>query len=928
MNSFIETLNQWGGNFSSFAWPVLWQSSLLIAVVLAVDWLLARKLRAAVRYALWLVVLVKLLLPPTLALPTGVAWWLTPAKPAAPPVVSHYTVTYGETLTPPDLKFTSTPLPPPPPPKLKLAGGLLLAASAVSVALLFWMAIRWWQVTRLARQAKPYEADLESLASAQALAKLRSKVRLKIVEGRMSPAVCGLFRPVILLPRELVARLAPAQLRAVLLHELFHLRRGDVWVNCAQALLQIIYWWHPLLWLANARIRRLREEAVDDAVMLALRDEADGYVPTLLAVAKLAFRRPLLSLGLVGILESRGALRRRIERLVDFRAPRRAGLTLVSLLGIFMFSAVAVPMGEAPAAKPVKPMTLADAAAPSSEAVATFKIGTPLPMKEMVEKLLTAGITSPPTIFIYNTNGFLMLRSSVEQLTRVSRLVFKLNGLSDREINNAADDFSRTSISAPGAESDTNLFSRTFKVDASAFDRAEGNFPTSPDGGVEIKARTIFSALGVDWQAPPGKSIFFSDRLGLLFVKATTADLDVIERAISALAQPPSGHFYPAAGTNVIGVTGALEQRNDVQPLAEPEMVTKSGRSVNTISMSYISVSLPDGYPNQSIQRKTAGMYIQDRTKTNQTQPSANQLTETGKLLFEMGRLDEAATNLEAALALEPDNSLAKYYLGLADRGLAQTNGHATNKLSQAGPGRRSIISKLDHIRLDRVSFDRLPLREVLRFLAKQSKLRDPEHEGVNFLINPNPDKSGLPAPADSSEPADIGGFTVNIRNLTDVRLADVLDAVVIACDHPIKYSVQDFAVVFSPGKPATPLFTRVFAVDLQRLPPGLKPSDLTAGGGAGGNGAVLPGITGRSVSTGMSNFLSGLGVDLKTPPGKKAFYNERLSRLYVKATETDLDRIERALQTTKPSGPQIHIKARFLRVPEVWNGDWCLAGC
>ena len=130
--------------------------------------------------------------------------------------------------------------------------------------------------------------------------------------------MCGLFRPVILLPRSLAEQLPPAQLRAVLLHELFHLRRGDVWVNCAQALLQIVYWWHPLLWLANARIRRVREEAVDDAVMLALKEDAETYAPTLLEVAKLALHRPLASLGLVGILESRSSLRQRIERLHGF----------------------------------------------------------------------------------------------------------------------------------------------------------------------------------------------------------------------------------------------------------------------------------------------------------------------------------------------------------------------------------------------------------------------------------------------------------------------------------------------------------------------------------------------------------------------------------------------------------------------------------
>src|SRR5471032_1424958 len=178
---------------------------------------------------------------------------------------------------------------------------------------------------------------------------MKFKVQVKLTTNSMSPAVCGLFRPAILIPQSLAENFSDAQLRAVLLHELIHLRRRDVWVNFLQALLQIFYWWHPLVWLANARIRRVREEAVDDAVMLALRDDAETYAPTLLEVAKLALNRPLASLGLVGILESRHALRQRIERLVDFRAPRHAGLTLVSLLGILAFSAVAVPMCGAPA---------------------------------------------------------------------------------------------------------------------------------------------------------------------------------------------------------------------------------------------------------------------------------------------------------------------------------------------------------------------------------------------------------------------------------------------------------------------------------------------------------------------------------------------------------------------------------------------------
>jgi beta-lactamase regulating signal transducer with metallopeptidase domain len=327
---------------------MLWQSSLLICFVLALDFLLARKIRASVRYALWLVVLVKLCVPPTLALPTSPVWWL---HKTPPPVVAksapHYTVTYDSAPLPkipqtPPLVFV------PPKPAMGVAAWLLAVSGLMSLALLVWLLVRWWQIARQVGRAKISDRLAALADDAQNNIGTKFNVPVKLTLNSMSPAVCGLFRPAILIPQSLADNFLDEQLRAVLLHELIHLRRRDVWVNFLQALLQIIYWWHPLVWVANARIRRVREEAVDDAVMLALREEADNYAPTLLEVAKLALNRPLVSLGLVGIMESRHALRQRIERLVDFRAPRHAGLTLVSLLGILAFTAVAVPMGEGP----------------------------------------------------------------------------------------------------------------------------------------------------------------------------------------------------------------------------------------------------------------------------------------------------------------------------------------------------------------------------------------------------------------------------------------------------------------------------------------------------------------------------------------------------------------------------------------------------
>ena len=446
MNALIETLNRYGEAAVHFAWPMLWQSSLLIAVLFAIDYALRRQVRTAVRYALWVALLVKLLLPPSLALPTSVAWWVFPSAASSQPPTTRFVVSYG-----PD---TAPHLPPQPVPALTPPRSPMSAAAwttpvwgAISLGLLAWMMARWRQVARAVKQAAPAPAWLDEMFNAaKSSTRPRQAVRLRVTGQAMSPAVCGLFRPVILLPQSLVEKLPPAQLRAVLLHELTHLQRGDVWMNCAQALVQIVYWWHPLLWLANARIRRVREEAVDDAVMLALRDEAGTYAPTLLEVAKLAFHRPLASLGLVGILESRSALRQRIERLMDFRTPRKAGLTLASGLGILAFAALAIPMGAAPSHSsnlsdaagspttvgnpPPPAVTDSETAGP---ATMTFKIDRPPDANRLKQLLLDAGVKMPPTDYVYSDNGVLLVRGDPEQLALVNSAVLKLNGYLPKE---------------------------------------------------------------------------------------------------------------------------------------------------------------------------------------------------------------------------------------------------------------------------------------------------------------------------------------------------------------------------------------------------------------------------------------------------------------------------------------------------------------
>jgi general secretion pathway protein D len=697
---------------------MLWQSSLLIGLLFALDMLMRRKLRPALRYALWLVVLVKLVLPPSLAVPTSPGWWLRPARTVpAEPRRTTVVVTYGPSDSP-AFPVAATPVfVAPPRPHLSPAAWAFSGEVAVGIGLLAWMLRRWYQVARDARRATAAPARLSEL-----LPELRSPLRLRLTDHPHSPAVCGLFRPVILLPRSLAEQLPPTQLRAVLLHELLHLRRGDVWVNCAQALLQILYWWHPLLWLANARIRRVREEAVDDAVMLALNEDADAYAPTLLEVARLALHRPLATLGLIGILESHSSLRQRIERLMDFRPPRKAGLTLGSALAVLGFAALAVPMGEAPATNEVPQV-------PGSQVV---------------------------------TNG-------------------------------PASDGSSTAIS-------------------------------------------------------------------------------------------------------------------------------------------------------------------QDQNAKTGT------LTRDGKLLYEMGKLDEAEAKLKLALRQDPHNEPALYYLNLVSQAkfavaakthevtlrqdvqaveqvwanpikrelLPVPNPSSRTNLLRTSQGRQAIVKKLDRIKLDRVSFDSLPLREVVRSLADETQKRDPDKLGVNIIIESvgraqvPPEASldpltGLPKAGTAAGPLDASTIPITINPpLTNARLADVLEAVVKVARQPIKYSIQEYGVVFSAktGEEPPPLYIRGFKVDPNTLLAGLQTEpglSLT-----NGPGAIVPGLR---------DFLARAGVKLEPP--KSIYYNDRQGSLMVRATLQDLDIVEQKIAVLNTPPPQVNIKCMFVEIPQddtkALGFDWYL---
>jgi type II secretory pathway component GspD/PulD (secretin)/tetratricopeptide (TPR) repeat protein len=276
---------------------------------------------------------------------------------------------------------------------------------------------------------------------------------------------------------------------------------------------------------------------------------------------------------------------------------------------------------------------------------------------------------------------------------------------------------------------------------------------------------------------------------------------------------------------------------------------------------------------------------------------------QNAKFLYEMGKYNEAEVILIQVVKDEPSNRSAPYYLDLIkearyiDRARRREEGvkgaigdvegswiesRKRNDLPVPNPmwdtnlvyttkGRQQIRSKLDAITLNEVTYD-LPLKDVLVKLRNESQKRDPDGIGINFLINNNVespvlvDTSGAAAPPGvGAQQQDIGAeVTIHISPpLTNLRLADVLEAITMVADKPIRYTIQDYAVVFSPKPPDQfqQLQTKTFRVDPNTFVQGLEnvvsvqlnvPTTSSGATGLGGSGGgASGGGTGGGGNTG-----------------------------------------------------------------------------
>jgi beta-lactamase regulating signal transducer with metallopeptidase domain len=331
----------------------LWQVSLAALVLGAIARLAGRR-RPRVAYALWMLVLVKALVPPVVSSPTGVFSWALagPAtsdaadRPAtAPPVLLR-----GPEGVGPELSGGEEPRPRGPADsapsrlgeRLPIILGLLWL-TGLSAGVLMLAAACIAGARRIGRTSRAADADLaERLALLARRLGVTRPVRLLVTESPLGPAAFGVLRPTVLLPAPLLRDLGPDQLDLVLAHELVHIRRGDVLTGHLQLLVRLLWWFHPLVWWAGREASRLRELCCDEEVVSALACPPARYARGLLEVLDRKRQlRPLFSVPGMRPIEITS---HRLEHIMRYRDDHRRRTSLVCRL-VFALGAILIIPG-------------------------------------------------------------------------------------------------------------------------------------------------------------------------------------------------------------------------------------------------------------------------------------------------------------------------------------------------------------------------------------------------------------------------------------------------------------------------------------------------------------------------------------------------------------------------------------------------------
>jgi beta-lactamase regulating signal transducer with metallopeptidase domain len=313
---------------------MLWQSSVVMAILLAVYYL-SRKRSPVFRYAILCVVLVKFLLPPSFDLVIGLGNIMAAVQTRYTDLIKKEPP--APAFQRPEMRmpmFTGSERPnfsasarvvyePVPMVAVKAPTDwwkIVFLAWAGTAAFLFMLHIfRLFRTRKVFGRTRPLQdqALLALLQEARMKIGVRQNVSLHTISNVHSPFVIGILRPRIVIPEDILKTFSVDELRPLIYHELGHVKRFDLLVNMLQIFLQILWFFHPGLWIMNHLIRTEREKACDDLALFYDTQKRTTYVEGMLKMLKNPVKIPWAVPGLLGLFEYRPDIVARIQRIME-----------------------------------------------------------------------------------------------------------------------------------------------------------------------------------------------------------------------------------------------------------------------------------------------------------------------------------------------------------------------------------------------------------------------------------------------------------------------------------------------------------------------------------------------------------------------------------------------------------------------------------
>jgi bla regulator protein blaR1 len=261
----------------------LWQST----AVALLAWLLTLALHnnsARVRYAIWLLASIKFLVPFQLLTYLGARM----ARPISSNGAQLYTVVEEFTRpirqAPMETSQAVSNSSPFHSSSLVWTFAAVIWVCGFVVLLLRWIS-GWRSALSMARTAEEiaHGREFDAFVRAESAAGVDSAMRILLSSAGMEPAVFGIVNPVLLWPAGLSDRLDDVQIEAIMAHELEHVRRRDNLTSAIHALVEAIFWFHPMVRWMSTRLSEERERACDERV-LQQNSRPEAYAESILKV--------------------------------------------------------------------------------------------------------------------------------------------------------------------------------------------------------------------------------------------------------------------------------------------------------------------------------------------------------------------------------------------------------------------------------------------------------------------------------------------------------------------------------------------------------------------------------------------------------------------------------------------------------------------